>query len=525
MTARGGFEGGTPVSRAWWVHPRTALGLVFLLFLLLRAPSWFEPHWYTDEGGYATTAWLAMHGGTLYSTVWNNKPPLLFWSYGLVLTLFGPSELGLHLMSTLLGLIALAGLWKLARDLMGRPRALVAVLLAALALGLPILNAELALPESLLIAPATWGMVATMAAVKPGGNRFRWLWAVTAGALFAAAILYQQTALADTAAAALWLWLLPAGRGRRPMVALVVATAILVGAALAPYLIWAGPSNVFYFLVLSYKAYAQASVGPSLATIVPRGVVLLAIPLGALWGRREPDQTWRLVWIWLAVTALTAALPNRPYIFFTIPLVIPLALLLARAPLPVGRRLSGLGGLVRRRGGVVLAGLLACSMWGQILATEGGLASYTTGLTMGYYQNFAAHALGQKSQVSYENYFDYRVAAERQAALWIDEHGLRGQTALLWSSDAWAYLLADVHPAVPTPALYVDEMWLGSAGVMDWVEAKRPVVVVTTPSSLQVYPQIVPYLEQFYVEVYHPYEAQVWVRRGHVPKGVSPLGS
>ncbi len=502
-----------------------ALGLVLLLFVLLRVPSWFEPHWYTDEGGYATTAWLAMHGGTLYSTVWNNKPPLLFWSYGLVLTLFGPSELGLHLMSTLLGVITLAGLWRLARDLMGWQRALVAVLLAAVALGLPILNAELALPESLLIAPATWAMVATMAAVKPGGSHLRWLWGIAAGALFAAAILYQQTALAETAAAGLWLWLLPAGRGRRPLVALVAASVLLVGGALAPYLVWAGPANVFYFLVVSYDSYARASVGPSLASIVPRGVVLLAIPLGALWGRSEPDQPWRLVWIWLAATALTAALPNRPYIFFTIPLVIPLALLLARIPLPGSWRLSGLGGLARRRGGVVVAGLLACSMWGQILATEGGLASYTTGLTFGYYQNFAAHALGKESQVSYDNYFDYRVAGERQAARWIDQHGLRGQMALVWSSDAWAYLLADVRPAVPAPALYVDEMWLGSAGVMDWVEAERPVVVVTTPSSLRVYPQIVPYLKQFYVEVYHPHESEVWVRRGHLPKGVAPQGS
>ena len=516
---------GTARRGARWKRTHLALALVLLLFVVLRAPSWFEPHWYTDEAGYATTAWLAMHGSTLYSTVWNNKPPLLFWSYGLALSLFGPSELGLHLMSTLMGLITLLGLFKLASDLMGRGRALVAVLLAAVVLGLPIINAELALPESLLIAPSTWGMVAAMAAGRATRGRDVRLLGVAAGACFAAAILFQQTALATAAAAGLWLLLLPQGRGRRPLFALALTTFVLVGAALAPYLIWAGPRNVFYLLVTSYDSYAKQSVGLSLGTVFPRVVALLLIPLGALWGRGERDHGWRLVWIWLAASALTAALPNRPYVFFTIPLVVPLALLVARVPDPRGWRVSALVRSGRRHAGVVLAAMIACALWGQLLATGGGLASYTTGITLGYYQNFARRALGQESDLSYLDFFDHRVAGEKEAAAWIDQHGLRGQSALAWSSDAWVYLLAGVNPVVPTPALYVNEMWLGPSRVMDRVRAGRPVVVVTTPSSLYVYPQIVPYLKQFYVEVYHPHESEVWVRRGHLPAGVVPVSS
>ncbi len=516
---------GTSRRRARGRRLSLALGLVLLLFVVLRAPSWFEPHWYTDEAGYATTAWLAMHGSSLYGTVWNNKPPLLFWAYGAVLSLFGPSELGLHLMSTLLGLVALVGLWWLASDLVGPRRAVVAVLLAAVPLGLPIINAELALPESLLIAPATWGMVATLAAGRADGRRLAIALGAGAGACFAAAILLQQTAVAETLAACLWLLLLPGGRGRRALFALAGTAVILVGGALAPYLISVGPGNVVYFLITSYGGYAGQSVGTSLATILPRAVALLLIPLGAIWGRGEPEHGWRLVWIWVAASALTAALPNRPYIFFTIPLVIPLALLAARVPDPRRWRWPGLAVRRWRRGGVVLAALVACALWGQLLATGGGLAAYTTGITLGYYQNFAAHVLGHESELSYQDFFDYRAAGEKDAAAWIRQHGLHGQSALAWSSDAWVYLLAGVEPVVPTPALYVDEMWLGPAGVMDWVEAKRPVVVVTTPSSLYVYPQIVPYLKQFYVEVYHPHESQVWVRRGHVPTGVVALTS
>lgn len=505
--------------------PGWTLVLLLSLFVLLRLPSWFEPHWYTDEGGYATTAWLAMHGSTLYSTVWNNKPPLLFWSYGLALTWFGPSELGLHLMSTLLGLFAIGGLWRLAKTLLTRKRAALAVLLAVVLLGLPILNGELALPESLLIAPAIWGMVATISVLRPGGTRARVGWGALAGACFAAAILYQQTGGAIALAAALWLLLLPRRTGWVQLATMTVVSVVLVAAALAPYVIWAGAGNVFYFLVTSYDGYAKSSLGLTFGSVLPRAVALLAIPVCAAIGRSDPSPRWRLVWIWLAATALTAALPNRPYDFFTIPVVFPLVLVLAATRPPSRISAGRLTSLLRRRGAPAVAALIAVGLWGYVLATGGSLSSYTTGITLGYYQNFAGRALGTVSPVAYSNFFDYRVFGEKQAADWIRQHGLSGQSGLAWSSDAWVYLLANLRPVVPTPALYVDEMWLGPQGVMSLVEANQPVVVVTTPSSLYVYPQIVPYLKRYYTEVDHPGESEVWVRSDHLPKGVVAVGA
>ncbi len=525
MSAPYSVASASPPKRRGLVRPSWTLVLLLAAFLLLRLPSWFEPHWYTDEAGYAATAWLSLHGSTLYSTVWNNKPPLLFWSYGLVLNWFGPSELGLHLMSTLLGLVAIGGLWQLAKALLPPRRAAFAVLLAVLLLGLPILNGELALPESLLIAPGVWGMVATVRVLRPGGTAARIWWGALAGALFAAAILYQQTAAAIALAAALWLLLLPRRSGWVQLATMILVAMALVAAALAPYLIWAGAGNVFYFLVTSYGGYARSSLGLTFGTVIPRAVALLAIPICAAIGRSEPEPRWRLVWIWLAATALTAALPNRPYDFFTIPLVFPLVLALAAVRWPARRSLGELTNLVRRRGAPVVAALIAVVLWGSVLVTGGSLSGYTVGLTLGYYPNFAGRVVGAVSPETYSNFFDYRVLGEKLAADWIRRHGLAGSSGLAWSSDAWVYLLADLRPVVPTPALYVDEMWLGPQGVMNWVEAKRPIVVVTTPSSTSVYPQIVPYLKQYYLEVYRPGESEVWVRKDKVPKGVSPIRS
>ncbi|MDA8330498.1 MAG: hypothetical protein M0027_04705, partial [Candidatus Dormibacteraeota bacterium] len=58
----GMFGAGSEAGQRRW------LLAALVLFLLLRIPSWFEPHWYTDEAGYANTAYLAAHGRVLYLT-------------------------------------------------------------------------------------------------------------------------------------------------------------------------------------------------------------------------------------------------------------------------------------------------------------------------------------------------------------------------------------------------------------------------------------------------------------------------
>ncbi len=527
IAARWGGRAGTLAARAWRALCPPGSGPWLLvpvaLFVALRIPSMFEPHWYTDEAGYATTAWLSTHGGILYRTVWNNKPPLLFWTYGAVLALFGPSEFGLHLMSMLWELLALLALWRLACNLVGYRRAAVAVLLAAVALGSPIVNGDLALPENLLIGPATCGILAVLTLARRRVGRTDLALGALAGAWFAVAILYQQTALADLGAAAIWLALLPDRRGWRALTAMLGVCVAIVGLAIAPYLVWAGPGNVWYFLVASYVGYARHGISPSLGIILPRALAMGAFFAGAVLGRRDRGAEWRLIWLWLAATVITAILPNRAYVFFTVPMVVPLALLLSAAPIPhPSRWLSGAADLIPSRGAVVVAAMIPLTVWGGMLVSHGPLSTYTVRLTSAYYPNFVKYMAGDLSSTAYSNTFNYRATSEAEAVAWLGAHHLSGVRAVVWSSDAWPYLLGELHPVLPTPALYVDELWLGPQGVMRRVRSGAPLVVITTESSLAEYPQIIPYLRQEFVHVYTAGYAGVWIRRGDEPRGAPP---
>ncbi|MGA8666385.1 MAG: glycosyltransferase family 39 protein, partial [Candidatus Dormiibacterota bacterium] len=124
--------------------------------VVLRLPSLMEPHWYTDEAGYVNVARELLKGRILYAQIWNNKPPGMLWTIALEVQLFGSSEIGLHLLTLISGMTTLAAVVWAAGRLYTPRRALLAGVIVAVILGLPIVDAELAVPESLMIAPLSW---------------------------------------------------------------------------------------------------------------------------------------------------------------------------------------------------------------------------------------------------------------------------------------------------------------------------------------------------------------------------------
>ena len=447
--------------------------LPFVLYVGLRVPSLFEPHWYSDEAGYATTAWFSTHGMALYQTIWNNKPPLLFWIYDLALGAFGPSELGIHLLSTLSGLVALSALWWALRGRASGWRRAAPMLAAAILLSIPFLGGDLALPENFLIAPEALGMVLLL----EGLERRQTPWFIAAGAMLAAAVLIQQTALAAVGAAALLVAVRPEpGRGRN-LVSLLLVTVIGVTAGLAPYLVSAGPARVWFLLAGSYREYTSASLLISPLTLLPRalaGVLLLA---GAM-GRRRDSALSHLAAVWLVADLFAYLLPNRPYAHFLLPAVIPACLVAASVRPP-----RWLTAPRWRELALPASGAVCLATWVTLFAMNasglfGGL------LTLEYIPLSVGRAVGAFSASQYLAAFGLETLGEAQAVDFIRGHHLEGATAVVWSPDSWPYLLGRLRPVLPTPAIYMDAAWLGERGLLDRIRSSLPELVVVDGSSV-----------------------------------------
>ena len=295
--AGGRPDGAARGQRAYRLRRGLWLSGPLALLALLRVPAFLEPHWYTDEAGYVDTARSLLRGQVLYSQIWTNKPPLHIWTVAGVIQLLGTSEAALHILPLLSGFATLLAIAYAGSRLLGRRRTTFALVLAALLLGLPIFDAELLLPEGLLIAPLTWAGALLLTRVAAPDTR-RWpRWPIAVGVLVAVAVAYQQTALAETCAFGLILAL--AGRASWRRVAVYAASVAAASALwLVPAVVTAGAGKVAYALVGFWVTFTTGQVTGvgAIGFQIPiplrlvLALVVLAVVLVTAW-RRRGDPT------------------------------------------------------------------------------------------------------------------------------------------------------------------------------------------------------------------------------------------
>src|SRR4051812_42342742 len=132
-------------SRYFWFLIATCV-----VFFILRLPSLIEPNWYGDEGIYQTIG-LALHNGRgLYSGIWDNKPPLLYFVYAL----FSSDQFTIRLVSVVFGIAATIVFFFLARKLFkNRLASALPTILFALLFATPYLEGNIANAENFMLLP------------------------------------------------------------------------------------------------------------------------------------------------------------------------------------------------------------------------------------------------------------------------------------------------------------------------------------------------------------------------------------
>jgi hypothetical protein len=399
--------------------------------------------------------------------------------------------------------------------------------IAAVILGLPIVDAELALPESLLIAPLSWaGAILLVHILRPdptGAQGRVPRWPLVVGVLMAGAIAYQQTAVAETSAFFLALLLAPKLLRRDAFVFLgtvVAITLVWLTAAIAT----AGAGKVAFALAGFYVDYTRKALPTSAAGGVAHFALAIAatalIAAGAIASRRRDRVDWVLM-LWAGATLVVTAVAGQQYPHFLAPAVAPLTLLVAGFRMPSsswfrrGSRRS-LAGPGLQGAGLVIA---------IVMARVAGLdwvpiqPSATNSHTLsGYYGGAVAAVFDPTWRTTWLDDFDYRVAGDARVADWITAHGFSGEPAVVWSYDAWVYALANLQVDMPTPPIYNDEVLLGYGGpVEQYVAGERPVLIVVDSHAQVLFPEIGTLLTGGeYVAEYASSPDTVWVRADRV---------
>lgn len=492
------------VSKPWLA---AAIGIL----VLLRIPSFLEPHWYSDESTYSYVGRTIVRGGDLYTSIgaWDNKPPLQYWTYGILTHFLGYSEAAIHLVPFLSAIAAVAAIgWGVAR-LTGSPgRAGIACVLAALTIGSPLFDAQLFLPEGALIGPMTWaGMLLLVFITSPEwAARHRWV-PYLAGALASIALGLQQTVIADVVALSVILLIAIPGRWRDLLP--FWGTGLAVSALwFLPTVIASGWSASLYATVGYYTTYASKGL-PS--TVIERvlhfaGIAggLTAIMVGAaIIGRRVRNPSWML-WLLGGVDLLVAGSTHFDYPHLVVPAIPWLAA--AVAATPWGRwDVLGAGSPRAFRWGVavMIAGLALAFVQGSYAGSY-WINSSNRSLSA-YYVDAYDGLVNSVERANWQASFSSNIVPDIQVAAWLDSHHYAGSSAVLWSvGDEWLYLTTPLYTTLPTVGLFNDDVLLGgsSALIGPYVAHHRPRIVITDMQSVIQRPTILPVLARYYVEVY-----------------------
>lgn len=423
----------TPTRRA---RPRlltngaAAALLVATVTMLLRLPTLPEPPHYADEGIFAAIAQRLLHGYTLYTGAWDDKPPLIFWTYAAMQAVFGPSMVALRLLGALWAAGLAAALTVLGRRLLGPRAGLAAGLICAVLASIPFIEANLSMTELFAAMPVAWAFVIAgrRAAVSNRGY-------VGAGLLLAVGFLYKQVAALD--AAALGLWLLFDGRagvrGAAILTGGFAAACAMVAAVLAAQgALGEAMRAVFGF----YRGYLRegSSISPTLraAMVIAPAIAVVSSFIG---GRDRDADTRRLILLWLGFASLGALLAGRAYGHYLVQMVAPTSLTVALlAQQTLARRPAAAPWAM----GVVLVVVVWASFREFWL--------YYTPVRPYYYVNTFKYVTGMRSRATYDREFDRRVEDQNQLAAIIRQDSER--TLFAWGEYPWLYPLADAEAPV-----------------------------------------------------------------------------
>ncbi|MEU5776685.1 glycosyltransferase family 39 protein [Streptomyces venezuelae] len=310
-----GADGGARHPHAYWAR---LLPLLAALACVTRLPSFRWPLWNPDEGYLAVQARMLAHGGALYETVVDRKPPLVPWLYAGAFALFGDgSLLPLKVLAVAAQLLTAVLLVSLARRRWGDGAGRTAgVLYLLISIGLN--------PEDTQAAAFEVFMLPCTAAAMWCADRRRW---GAAGTAVACAFLAKQTGGAVLLPVGWLLW--RAGAHRRDTVRLAAGLGVPVLAAA----LLTTPTGFLFWTVTGSGAYA--SFTGSELHVLGRGLVNAAVLAAACAGIVAPVvRVLRIartgapeLWLWLASSVAAVLLGFHFFGHYYLQLMPPLALL------------------------------------------------------------------------------------------------------------------------------------------------------------------------------------------------------
>lgn len=431
------------------------------LFFVLRLPSLFEPIWYGDEGIYQVIGDSLNNGKLLYTEIFDNKPPLLYWLYAIL----NSDQFTVRLASLLFGLFSVIIFFFLSKKLFKESRIhILTTFIFAVLFGLPMYEGNIANAENFMLFP-----ILASAFFIINQKRF-----LVAGLLLGLAFLFKIVAIFDFAAFLIFCFIVNFDSLKKEVkIFPFVFGFSLPIIAVTIFFISNGTFTDFLkaalFTNISYVSWGN-NIGNLPFLLILKLIVLGIFTLYIFTKRKIFGKSALFILLWLAFSLFNALFSQRPYTHYVLVLISSLSLM-------IGLVLSD-----KKHQKIFFIFLLISLV---VLIKVFGTPKPQKNIY--YYQNFISYVYGAKTMMQYQAFFDRNTPVDYEIARFIRPKLRENDTIFVWGNNAQLYkMVGVVAPTKYVVAYHMINYKDGIENTKKQIEKTKPkfIVVMTNNSPL-----------------------------------------
>jgi len=418
------------------------LEIFFVVLLILRIPSFFEPYYYGDEMIYLALGEGIRQGIPLYSGLHDNKPPLLYLTAAIAGNLFI-----FKVILAFWNLLTVYGFWKLARHLFPKNLRLqnVSTVIFGLLTTLPLLEGNTVNAELFMIGPiifAFWILLSKQNGIKN---------LIISGMLFSIGALYKIPAAFDILGIIAY-WAIYTKLAFKDIKEFIRKSFFLSLGFIFPIaltFVWYGLTGHFkeYLIAGFLQNFGYVSSWrpdtEKVSFLVKNGPLLIrfmiiVVGFMILWlARNKVSKQFVFISAWLLTTLFAVTLSERPYPHYFIQSIAPVSIFLAM--------LFSLKNIEQSLTVIPLTLAFFVPFYFKFWYYP----------TISYYQRFLAFSVGSIDKKTYFNSFSPFVSTNYEVANFLAISSQKNDRVFVWGNDSSAiYSLSRRLPPIKYVADY-----------------------------------------------------------------------
>jgi hypothetical protein len=474
------------------------LEFFFVILLILRIPSFFEPYYYGDEMIYLTLGEGIRQGVPLYLGLHDNKPPLLYLTAAISGNLFI-----FKVILAFWNLITVYGFWKLVKYLFPKNTKVqnVSTVIFGLLTTLPLLEGNIANAELFMIGPVIFAFWILLSKDNNFKNIF------ISGILISIAALFKIPAAFDILGIITY-WLIFTRLNLKSIWEFIKKSFTLSLGFIVPIAL----TFVWFYFAGSFKEYLTAaflqnfgyvsSWRPSTSELsffakngpllVRAGVMFLIFII--LWIlRKKVSKEFIFVGTWLAASLFAVTLSERPYPHYLVQSIAPASIFLGM--------LVGIKNIEQSLALVPLAITFFVPFYYKFWYYP----------TFSYYQRFLEFATGKINKVEYFNKFSPNLNTNYKIADFLVKSSDKKDKVFIWSNDSAAiYSLSRRLPPTKYVADYHFIDFSNKNETLKILSESMPKFIIISSNSFP-FPELNAFVHKNYYIISEIDSTQIWL--------------